>query len=131
MHIGYGNDKLIKNYLFVVKQNRIFKITSYFGIFRDFLDKYGCKIYFKVSVPSFLNFRKKLKISWYKYFCVELYFLHSSGISIIESMEIFKKNAEMLKNKVMAKFYSNVYSKLKGNSLYYSLLCTNYEFDKN
>lgn len=46
-------------------------------------------------------------------------------------MEIFKKNAEMLKNKVMAKFYSNVYSKLKGNSLYYSLLCTNYEFDKN
>mgnify|MGYP003369089729 CR=1 FL=1 len=131
MHIGYRNDKLIRNYLFIIKQNRIFKIISHFGSFGDFLDKNDCKIYFKIPIPYFLNSSKKLKLSWYKYFCEELCFLHSSGISIVESMEIFRKNAEMSKNKVMVRFYSNIHSKLlKGNSLHDSLSTIDYKFDK-
>lgn len=118
------------NYIILIRDNGIFKIITYCGNFIDFLNECKYKIYFKIRVPSFLVFRRKLKISWYKRFCEDLYFLHISGVSIIDSISIFKQNAENSKNKKMSLFYKVIYDKLiKGNSLYKSIKSTKYEFD--
>lgn len=118
------------NYIILIRDNGIFKIITYCGNFIDFLNECKYKIYFKIRVPSFLVFRRKLKISWYKRFCEDLYFLHISGVSIIDSISIFKQNAENSKNKKMSLFYKVIYDKLiKGNSLYKSINSTKYEFD--
>lgn len=119
------------NYIILFKKNGSFKFTSYYGNFIDFLSEYKYKIYFKIKVPSFLVLRKKLRVSWYKRFCEDFYFLHISGVSILDSILIFKQNAENSKNNKMIKFYNSVYKKLlKGNSLYNSIKFTGYEFDK-
>ena len=118
------------NYIILIRDNGIFKIITYCGNFIDFLNECKYKIYFKIRVPSFLVFHRKLKISWYKRFCEDLYFLHISGVSIIDSISIFKQNVENSKNKKMSLFYKVIYDKLiKGNSLYKSIKSTKYEFD--
>ena len=100
------------NYIILIRDNGIFKIITYCGNFIDFLNECKYKIYFKIRVPSFLVFRRKLKISWYKRFCEDLYFLHISGVSIIDSISIFKQNVENSKNKKMSLFYKVIYDKL-------------------
>lgn len=118
------------SYILLVKRNGIFKIISYYGNFRDFLDEYRDKIYFKLKVPAFLVRHKKLKMQWYKRFCEDLYFLHISGVSVVDSINIFRQNAEESKKKDMSLFYKNIYEKLlKGNSFYESIKSTRYKFD--
>lgn len=114
-----------------MKNGNQFRFKMYHGNFIDFLNECKEKICFKIYIPSFLIMKRKLKMSWYKRFCEDFNFLHTSGVSIIDSICIFKDNAKISKNKKMISFYSVLYEKiLRGNSLYKSLEFTGYKFDK-
>ena len=117
-------------YVVLIKQRGIFKFVLYCGEFVDFLSSFNSRVYFKIKIPKIFIFNTKPKLTWYKKFCEEFYFLHASGVSILDSIRIFKENSENSKDKKMEKFYNTIYEKLlKGNSLYKSLISTNYKFD--
>lgn len=120
----------MKNYVILVKENNVFKFKTYSGNFRDFLSRYGCKIYFKLRVPRIVRFKMGFSGAWYRRFCEDFYFLHKSGVPIIESIQIFRESAINSKSSKDIKFYSKVYDNLlNGNSLYDSFKLTNYNLD--
>ncbi|BAK81401.1 type II secretion system F family protein [Candidatus Arthromitus sp. SFB-rat-Yit] len=122
---------MIGNYFVLVKEERKFKFKFYEGDFRDFLYKCKLKIYFKLKIPKIFVFKKKLKITWYKRFCEDLYFLLESGISLTEAIQIFSNNSKNnARLKSEYKFYDSLYSKLlKGNLFYDALSKMNYKLD--
>lgn len=120
----------MSNYLILVKEDNIFKFKTYCGNFRDFLEGYRFKIYFKIRLPRIIGFKNGFNNNWYKRFCEDFYFLHKSGVPIIESIRIFKENAISSKSKKDIRFYSQVYDNLlNGNSLYDSFKLTNNNLD--
>lgn len=117
-------------YVVLIKENKEFKFITYCGEFIDFVREFEHRIYFKLRIPSIMILNKKLKISWYKRFCEDFYFLNSSGVSIVDSIEILKNNAETTKDKKMISLFRTVNEKLmKGHSLYTSIKSTQYKFD--
>lgn len=121
---------MMDNYIVLVKEEREFKFKIYGGNFRDFLNECKSKIYLKIKIPKIFVLKKKLKTIWYKRFCEDLYFLVKSGISLTESILIFRNNSNNTKLKSYTKFYDSLYNKLlNGNLLYDALNKTNYKLD--
>lgn len=121
---------MMDNYIVLVKEEREFKFKIYGGNFRDFLDECKSKIYLKIKIPKIFVFKKKLKIAWHKRFCEDLYFLVKSGISLTESLLIFRNNSNNAKLKSDIRFYDLLHNKLLNGNLFYDALNkTNYKFD--
>ncbi len=102
----------ISNYAVFVKEDGVFRLIIYCGDFMELLENFEYKIYFKIKIPIFIFSYKKLGLVWYKRFCEDFYFLNLSGISILDSVNIFKDNANSSKNRRNYIFFKSISQKL-------------------
>lgn len=122
---------MMSRYVILLKEKKIFKFKVYRGNFGEFLKECKSKVIFKIKLPIRVWPKKRLKASWYRRFCEDMYFLTESGVSITESILIFRNNATGAKAKRTRKFYDYIYGKLlKGNLLCDAFKSSNYKLDK-